>query len=192
VPAVATAFARDARDVRSGIEVLGGPPIVVKFTDGSQGMGVMLAESAVGAESIVGAFHVFNQHILVQPFVRGDGDLRVIVAGGRVVAAMRRRAAAGEFRNNLHRGGIAIVHHVSQAERRIALAAVRAVGLHAAGVDLIESPGGPLVLEVNASPGLQGIEAASGRNVAAALVSSLEARCRARAALPADQRQQLG
>ncbi len=176
VPAVATAFARDARDVRGGIEVLGGPPVVVKLSDGSQGMGVMLAESAAGAESIVGAFHVFNQHILVQPFLRGDGDLRLIVAGGRVVAAMRRRAAAGEFRNNLHRGGVAIVHHADAEERRIAVEAVRAVGLRAAGVDLMESPKGPLVLEVNASPGLQGIESASGRNVAAALVATLEAR----------------
>ncbi len=176
VPAVATAFARDARDVRGGIEVLGGAPVVVKLSDGSQGMGVMLAESAAGAESIVGAFHVFNQHILVQPFLRGDGDLRLIVAGGRVVAAMRRRAAAGEFRNNLHRGGVAVVHHAEPEERRIAIEAVRAVGLRAAGVDLMESPKGPLVLEVNASPGLQGIESASGRNVAAALVACLEAR----------------
>ena len=176
VPAVATAFARDARDVRGGIEVLGGPPVVVKLSDGSQGMGVMLAESAAGAESIVGAFHVFNQHILVQPFLRSDGDLRLIVAGGRVVAAMRRRAAAGEFRNNLHRGGIAVVHHAGAEEQRIAIEAVRAVGLRAAGVDLMESPRGPLVLEVNASPGLRGIESASGRNVAAALVRCLEAR----------------
>jgi ribosomal protein S6--L-glutamate ligase len=175
VPAVATAFARDARDIRGGIEILGGPPVVVKLSDGSQGLGVMLAESAAGAESIVGAFHVFNQHILVQPYLRGDGDLRLIVAGGRVVAAMRRRAAAGEFRNNLHRGGVAVVHHPAAAETRVALDAVRATGLRAAGVDLIESPSGPLVLEVNASPGLRGIEAASGRNVAARLVSCLEA-----------------
>jgi ribosomal protein S6--L-glutamate ligase len=176
VPAVATAFARDARDVRGGIEALGGPPVVVKLSDGSQGLGVMLAESAAGAESIVGAFHVFNQHILVQPYLRCDGDLRLIVAGGQVVAAMRRRAAQGEFRNNLHRGGVAVVHRTAPEERRVALEAARAIGLRVAGIDLIESPHGPLVLEVNASPGLRGIEAATGRNVAASLLRCLEAR----------------
>lgn len=178
VPMVATAFARDPRDARFGIDVLGGPPVVVKFSDGSQGLGVMLAESAMGAESIVGAFHVVNQNILVQPFLRGDGDLRLIVVGGRVVAAMRRRASDGDFRNNLHRGGIAAAHHPTPEERRVAVKAVRAVGLAVAGVDLLETPRGPLVLEVNSSPGLQGIESATGRNVAGRIVHFLESRGR--------------
>jgi len=184
VPMVATAFARDPRDVRFGIDVLGGPPVVVKFSEGSQGLGVMLAESAVGAESIVGAFHVVNQNILVQPFLSGDGDLRLIVVGGRVVAAMRRRAIRGEFRNNLHRGGVAVAHHPTTDERRVAVAAARAVGLAVAGVDLLETPHGPLVLEVNASPGLQGIESATGRNVAGMIVAFLEARFRAPGVTP--------
>lgn len=176
IPLVPTAFARKPADVRRAIADLGGPPCVIKFTDGAQGMGVMLAESAAGAESIADAFHNVNQNILLQPFIGAARDLRLFVVGGRVVAAMRRQAREGEFRANLHRGGVAVVHHPTPDQRATAIAATRALGLDAAGVDLLDTPQGPLVLEINASPGLRGIEAASGRNVALAILRFIESR----------------
>ncbi|MBP7148955.1 MAG: RimK family alpha-L-glutamate ligase [Acidobacteria bacterium] len=182
---VPTAFARHPRGVRQAVADIGGLPCVVKVTDGSQGFGVMLAESGPAVESIVEAFHNVRQNILLQQYVRSDGDLRLLVVGRRVVAAMRRRARDGDFRTNLHRGGFAEVHRATELECRIALRATRAVGLDVAGVDLIEGPQGPLLLEVNASPGLRGIESASGRNVASAIVRLLESRLRARRPQPA-------
>lgn len=176
IPLVPTAFARKPSDVRRAIQDLGGPPCVIKFTDGAQGLGVMLAESAAGAESIADAFHNVNQNIILQPFVNTDGDLRLFVVGRQVVGAMRRRARPGEFRANLHRGGVAEVHHPTPEQEATAVAAARALGLGVAGVDLLDTQRGPLVLEINASPGLRGIEAASGRNVALEIIRYIERR----------------
>ncbi len=174
VPLLPTAFARHPDDVQRVLPHIGGAPCVVKFTEGTQGVGVMLAESSLGAASIIEAMHAVKRDLILQRFVSVDGDARLIVIGNRVVAAMIRRPQQGDFRANLHRGGEAVVLHASAELQSIAVRAAQAVGLHCAGVDIVMTDQGPAVLEVNASPGLQGIEAASGRNVALEIIRYLE------------------
>jgi ribosomal protein S6--L-glutamate ligase len=149
---------------------------VIKLNEGSQGTGVVLAEKRSASQSVVEAFRGLYANFLVQEFIAEakGSDLRCFVVGGQVVAAMQRDATPGEFRANLHRGGTAIAAKLTQAEKRIAVDAAAALGLGIAGVDLLRSKRGPLVLEVNASPGLEGIEAASGVNVAEHIIRHLE------------------
>jgi ribosomal protein S6--L-glutamate ligase len=153
-----------------------GPPVVVKLLQGTQGIGVVLAETEQAASSVIEAFHGLDENILIQKFIKESrgADIRALVVGGRVVAAMRRQAVAGEFRSNLHRGGTATAFKLPADYRRTALAAARALGLRAAGVDLIESAEGPMVMEVNSSPGLEGISKATGVDVAAEIIQHLE------------------
>ena len=171
-----TAFVRDRESARSALEQVGGAPVIIKLTEGSQGAGVILADTKKTAEAIIEAFLVARQDIIVQKFVsesRGH-DLRALVVGDRVVAAMRRRAAPDEFRSNVHRGGRTERARLSPELEALALKSAQILGLRVAGVDLIESDDGPLVLEVNSSPGLEGIESATGIDVASAIVEHLE------------------
>jgi ribosomal protein S6--L-glutamate ligase len=171
-----TAFARDRDSVLPAIEQVGGPPVVIKLLEGSQGIGVILAETTKIAEAIIQTLHSARQNVVVQKFVhesRGR-DLRVLVVGDRVVAAMSRRAAGGDFRANVHCGGRTEPVKLEPAYERTAIRAAQVLGLRVAGVDLLESDSGPQLIEVNSSPGLQGIEAASGVDVAQAIVEHLE------------------
>ena len=173
VPVPPTLMARNPESVEWCIEQLGGPPVVLKLLQGTQGVGVMLAESLAAAEAILDAMWGLNQNILVQKFIaesRGT-DVRCIVVGDRVVGAMRRKARPGSFRSNIHRGGSGeCVDPLPPEMERVALAAARAVGLHVSGVDMLESADGPLVTEVNVSPGLEGIEAATGKDLALEII----------------------
>jgi ribosomal protein S6--L-glutamate ligase len=171
-----TAFARSIKDTNSLIDMVGGTPLIVKLLEGTQGRGVVLAETKKAAESVIDAFRGLQANILVQEFVKeaGGSDIRCIVIGGRVVAAMKRQAAPGEFRSNLHRGGNAEAVKLSTKERRTAVKAAKALGLSVAGVDLLRSDRGPLLLEVNSSPGLEGIENATGVDVAGEIIEFLE------------------
>lgn len=175
-----TGFAHTADDIPDLINMVGGAPLVVKLLEGTQGVGVVLCETRKAAESVIEAFFGIDVNIMVQEYIAeaGGADVRCFVIGDRVVAAMRRQAQPGEFRSNLHRGGSASVARISPAERRTAVAAARAMGLNVAGVDLIRSNHGPLVLEVNSSPGLEGIEEASGIDVASLVVEFIERNAR--------------
>ena len=168
----ATVFGDNPDDTSDLLSMLGPPPHVIKLNEGSQGAGVMLAEKLSSSRSVVEALRGLYANFLVQEFVaeaRG-ADLRCFVVGGRVVAAMRRQAPKGDFRSNLHRGGSARAVVPSRAEQEVAVRAAGVVGLGVAGVDMIRSRRGPLVLEINASPGLEGIEAATGVDIARAIV----------------------
>jgi ribosomal protein S6--L-glutamate ligase len=171
-----TVFTRQADHVPACIDRVDGPPVVVKLLQGTQGVGVVLAESARAAGSVIEAFHGLDQNILIQKFIREakGADIRALVVGRKVVAAMRRQAVPGEFRSNMHRGGKAKKIRLPAEYRKVALAAARVLGLRVAGVDLIESREGPMVMEVNSSPGLEGIEKTTGVNVADAIVEFLE------------------
>lgn len=171
-----TGFAHTADDIPDLINLVGGAPLVVKLLEGTQGVGVVLCETRKAAESVIEAFLGIDVNIMVQEYIgeSGGSDVRCLVVGDRVVASMRRQAQPGEFRSNLHRGGSAEPVRITPSERRTAVAAARAMGLNVAGVDLIRSNHGPLVLEVNSSPGLQGIEEASGINVADLVVDFIE------------------
>jgi ribosomal protein S6--L-glutamate ligase len=173
-----TGFAHATKDTSGLLDTVGGAPVVVKLLEGTQGMGVVLAETRKAAESVIGAFRQLDANILVQHYVKeaGGTDIRAFVVGGRVVAAMRRIAAPGEFRSNLHRGGTAEPVTLSRAERASAVKAAKALGLNVAGVDLLQSNEGPVVIEVNSSPGLQGIEGATGVDVAGAIIEFIEAK----------------
>jgi ribosomal protein S6--L-glutamate ligase len=173
-----TTFGHSARYTKGLIDGVGGAPVVVKLLEGTQGVGVVLAETRKAAESVIGAFRQLDANILVQEFVKeaGGEDIRAFVVGRKVVASMIRRAAPGEFRSNLHRGGSAEAVKLTPEERRTAVEAVRALGLNVAGVDLLRAERGPLVIEVNASPGLEGIEEASGIDVAAHVIRFIEGR----------------
>jgi ribosomal protein S6--L-glutamate ligase len=156
--------------------MVGGAPLILKLLEGTQGSGVVLTETKNAAESVIDAFRQLDANILVQEYIeeaRGT-DLRCIVVGGRVVAAMVRRAAEGDFRSNLHRGGTAESAKLTTKERRTAVKAAKALGLNVAGVDLLRSDRGPLVLEVNSSPGLEGIEQTTGVDVASEMIEFLE------------------
>ena len=171
-----TGFASSPRDIDGLLETVGGAPLVIKLLEGTQGVGVVLAETRSAAESVIGAFKQLNANILVQEFIKesGGSDIRVIVVGGKVVAAMRRQAAPGEFRSNLHMGGTAEKVRLLPEERSIAVRAAKTLGLNVSGVDIVRSNHGPVVLEVNSSPGLEGIEGSSGVDVAGAIIRFLE------------------
>lgn len=171
-----TSFARSPKDIEGLIDIVGGPPLVVKLLEGTQGVGVVLAETNKAAESVIAAFRQLDANILVQEFIRearGE-DVRAFVIGDKVVAAMLRRAADGEFRSNLHRGGRAELTKLSPEERSTAIRSARALGLRVAGVDMLRSNHGPVVMEVNSSPGLEGVERVTGKDVAASIIEYIE------------------
>lgn len=171
-----TSFAHSTKDVAGVIDMVGGAPLVVKLLEGTQGVGVVLAETRKAAESVIGAFRQLDANILVQEFIKeaGGSDLRALVVGNRVVASMERVAPPGEFRSNVHRGAAARKVTLTPEERAAAKRAASLLGLHVAGVDLMRSNHGPVVLEVNSSPGLEGIEAATGVDVAGKIIDYLE------------------
>jgi ribosomal protein S6--L-glutamate ligase len=171
-----TGFAHSTKDINGLLDTVGGPPVVVKLTEGTQGMGIVLAETRKAAESVISAFRQLDANILVQEFIReaGGADIRAFVVGNRVVASMRRQSPPGEFRSNLHRGGTADRIRLTPEERAVAVRAARTMGLDVCGVDLVRSKHGPLVLEVNSSPGLEGIEGTSGVDVARRIVEWIE------------------
>ncbi|PKM06183.1 MAG: 30S ribosomal protein S6--L-glutamate ligase [Gammaproteobacteria bacterium HGW-Gammaproteobacteria-4] len=170
-----TVFGDNPDDTADLLHMLGPAPHVIKLNEGTQGNGVILAESQTASRSVIEAFRGLYANFLVQEFIaEAEGaDLRCFVVGGKVVAAMRRAAKPGEFRSNLHRGGTATAAKLSPQERELALRAAKVMGLGVAGVDMLRSNRGPLVLEVNSSPGLEGIEAASGVDVAAAVIDHI-------------------
>ncbi|HXV72032.1 MAG TPA: 30S ribosomal protein S6--L-glutamate ligase [Acidimicrobiia bacterium] len=171
-----TSFAHSIQDIDGLLDVVGGTPVVVKLLEGTQGLGVVLAETKKAAESVIGAFRQLDANILVQQFIKeaGGADIRAFVVGGKVVAAMRRQGAPGDFRSNLHRGGRAEVIKLNPSERSTAVRAAKSMGLSVAGVDLLQSDEGPMVLEVNSSPGLEGIEGASGIDIADLILEYIE------------------
>lgn len=171
-----TAFAHDTRQADEIIEIAGGAPVVIKLLEGTQGIGVVLGETRKSAKSVVEAFRGVNVNILVQEFVQeAEGtDIRALVVGGKVVAAMQRTGASDDFRSNLHRGGKATALKITPVERATAISAARSMGLNVAGVDMLRARRGPVVMEVNSSPGLEGIETATGVDVAAAMIGFLE------------------
>ncbi len=171
-----TGFASSPNDANDLIKIAGGPPLVIKLLEGTQGIGVVLAETSKAAESVIESFMCLKANIMVQEFITESNgeDLRCFVVGDKVVAAMKRTAKSGEFRSNLHRGGTAANVVLTKEEKKTAIKATKILGLNVAGVDIIRSNRGPLVLEVNSSPGLQGIEAASKKNVAAAIIEFIE------------------
>ena len=171
-----TSFAHSAQDISGILDVVGGTPVVVKLLEGTQGLGVVLAETKKAAESVIGAFRQLDANILVQEFIKeaGGSDIRAFVVGGKVVAAMRRTGAPGDFRSNLHRGGSAEVVKLSPKERATAVRAAKSMGLNVAGVDMLQAEEGPVVLEVNSSPGLEGIEGASGVDIADLIIEYIE------------------
>ncbi len=175
-----TAFANDSTRTDDLLGIVGGAPVVIKLLEGTQGIGVVLSETHKSAKSVVEAFHGADIAILVQEFIKeAEGrDIRVFVIGRRIVAAMERTGAKGDFRSNLHRGGSAKVVELSAAEKATALKATRAMGLNVAGVDMLRSAHGPVVMEVNSSPGLEGIEQTSGKDVALAMISFIEKNAR--------------
>ena len=173
-----TGFAHSTKDVDGLINAVGGAPLVVKLLEGTQGIGVVLAETRKAAESVIEAFRGLEANILVQEYIKeaGGSDVRCFVVGGRVIAAMQRQARPGEFRSNLHRGGTAVAAKLTPEERSTAVRAAKAMGLNVAGVDVLRSNHGPVVMEVNSSPGLEGIERATGVDVAGRIVDFLEKR----------------
>jgi ribosomal protein S6--L-glutamate ligase len=171
-----TGFARTTKDIGDLIQMVGGAPLVVKLLEGTQGIGVVLCETKKAAESVLEAFMGLDVSIMVQEYIKeaGGADIRCFVVGGKVVAAIKRQAQPGEFRSNLHRGGSASLIKITPEERSTAVRAAKIMGLNVAGVDLLRSNHGPLVMEVNSSPGLEGIEAATGKDVAGMIIAFLE------------------
>ena len=171
-----TGFAHSPGDTQDLVRMMGGSPLVIKLLEGAQGMGVVLAETPQAAESVIDAFAGLKANILVQEFIKEAdcSDIRCFVIGGKVVAAMKRQAKPGEFRSNLHQGGSSEAVKITPEERMIAVRAVKIMGLNVAGVDMMRSNHGPLVLEVNSSPGLKGIEAISGVDVAEQIIHFIE------------------
>jgi ribosomal protein S6--L-glutamate ligase len=169
-------FTNYSRDVNEVIEAVGGVPLVVKLLEGTQGLGVVLAENRNAAASVIEAFNGLKARIIVQEFIEEahGSDLRVLVVDGQVIGAMKRKALEGEFRSNLHRGGSAELVDLSSEEEETAIKAAAAMGLGVAGVDLLQSDRGPLIIEVNSSPGLEGIETATGKNIAGKIIEYLE------------------
>ena len=171
-----TGFANKPDDVQDVIKLVGGAPLVVKLLEGTQGIGVVLAETRQAAESVIEAFMGLKANILVQEFIAeaGGSDIRCFVIGDRVVASMRRQGKAGDFRSNLHRGGAASLIRITPEERATAVRAAQTLGLNVAGVDLLRSNHGPVVMEVNSSPGLEGIERATGKDIAGMIFDLIE------------------
>jgi ribosomal protein S6--L-glutamate ligase len=173
-----TGFAHNPDDIQDLLQQVGGTPTVIKLLEGTQGIGVVLAETKKAAESVIQAFMGLKANIMVQEFIKeaGGADIRCFVVGGKVVAAMKRQGPEGEFRSNLHRGGSASLVRLTPGERSTAVRAAKVMGLEVCGVDLLRSNHGPVVMEVNSSPGLEGIEAASGKDVAGIIVEYMEKR----------------
>ncbi|MDJ0582059.1 30S ribosomal protein S6--L-glutamate ligase [Crocosphaera sp.] len=170
-----TGFAHDAEDIDGLLEFVGGVPVVIKLLEGTQGIGVVLAETRNAAKSVIEAFRQLDANILVQEFIQEavGVDLRCFVVGSTVVAAMKRQGAEGDFRANLHQGGKADMVELTPEEQKIAVKAAKSMGLNVAGVDMLRSNHGPVVIEVNSSPGLEGIEKASGIDVAKKIIEFL-------------------
>ena len=171
-----TGFASKPDDVDDLIKNVGGAPLVIKLLEGTQGIGVVLADTNKAAKSIIEAFMGLKANILVQEFIKeaGGADIRCFVVGDKVVAAMKRQGAEGEFRSNLHRGGSAKLIKLTKEERATAVNAAKVMGLNMCGVDILQSSRGPVVMEVNSSPGLEGIENATGKDVAGIIIEFLE------------------
>ena len=176
VPIPQTVFSINPRKIDEQIELLGGPPVIIKLQEGTQGLGVILAESKKSAKSIMDTFYNMNASFLLQEFIEESNgeDVRAIVVGNRVVASMKRKGEVDEFRSNIHRGGSGQIAELSQKEKRMALHATKYLGLPVAGVDMIRSNKGPLLIEVNASPGLQGVEAYTKVNIAEQIIKYIE------------------
>ncbi|GAA4313321.1 30S ribosomal protein S6--L-glutamate ligase [Nibribacter koreensis] len=171
-----TAFTNYSKEVKQLIAEVGGAPLVIKLLEGTQGLGVVLAETGKAAESVIEAFHNLKARIIVQEFIAESkgADIRVFVVNGEVVGAMKRQGKEGEFRSNLHRGGSATLIKLSRAEKAAALMAAKSLGLDVAGVDMLQSKRGPLILEVNSSPGLEGIEKATQKDIAGKIIEFTE------------------
>ncbi len=171
-----TAFAHSIKDVDGIIRAVGGAPLVIKMLEGTQGIGVVLAETHKAAQSVIEAFMGLDANFLVQEFIHeaNGADIRAFVVGNQVVAAMQRQAPEGEFRSNIHRGGTATAIELSEEERDTAVSSAHILGLNVAGVDMMRSERGPLVLEVNSSPGLEGIEKSNKIDVADKIVEFIE------------------
>ncbi len=171
-----TAFAKHPKDTGHLIKQVGGAPLIIKLLEGTQGLGVVLAETQKAAKSVIEAFHGLNANILVQEFIKesGGADIRAFVVDGQVVGAMKRQGAEGEFRSNLHRGGTGSVIELSEEEKTAAILSAKALNLRIAGVDMLQSSRGPLIIEVNSSPGLEGIEKATGTDIAGTIVKYVE------------------
>ena len=171
-----TVFSNYSRDVERTIKEVGGTPVVIKLLEGTQGLGVVLAENKKAAISVVEAFNGLKARVIVQEFIKEakGADVRAFVVDGHVVGAMKRQAKEGEFRSNLHRGGTAEVIELTHEEEIAAIKAANALKLGVAGVDILQSERGPLIIEVNSSPGLEGIEAATGKDIAAQMIKYIE------------------
>jgi len=171
-----TTFAHDPKQTEEVLALAGGAPLVIKLLEGTQGLGVVLADTDRSAKSVIEAFRASGTNILIQEFIKeaGGTDIRVIVIGGRVIAAMKRTGAEGEFRSNLHRGGSAELIKLSPEERSTAVRAAKAMGLNACGVDMLRANHGAVVMEVNSSPGLEGVEKATGLDVAGKMIEFIE------------------
>lgn len=171
-----TGFAHSPDDVNDLIQMVNGPPLVIKLLEGTQGIGVVLAETRKAAESVIEAFLGLNVSVMVQEYIKeaGGADIRCFIVGGRVIAAMKRQAKEGEFRSNLHRGGTATLVKLTPEERATATRAAKIMGLNVAGVDILRSSHGPVVMEVNSSPGLQGIEKSTNKDVASMIIRFIE------------------
>lgn len=175
-----TGFAHSTKETEDLIRLTGGAPLVIKLLEGTQGIGVVLAETDKAATSVIEAFRGLKANILVQEFIKESGgeDIRCFVIGDRVVAAMKRKGKEGEFRSNLHRGGTAEMIRITPEERSTAVRAAKIMGLNVSGVDLLRSNHGPVVMEVNSSPGLEGIEKASGKDIAGSVIRYIEMNAR--------------
>ena len=171
-----TGFAKKSSNVKDLIKTVGGAPVVIKLLEGTQGIGVVLADTDKAAESIIEAFMGIHANILVQEFIKeaGGADIRCLVVGGKVIAAMKRQGAEGEFRSNLHRGGSADLIKLTKEERATAVGAAKVMGLNLCGVDILQSNHGPVVMEVNSSPGLEGIETVTKKDVAGMVFEYIE------------------
>ena len=172
-----TAYANDPKQAEEIIKAVKGPPVVIKLLEGTQGIGVVLAETMSSAKSVIEAFRGANVNILVQEFIKeaGGTDIRALVVGGKVVATMKRTGAADDFRSNLHRGGSAELIKITPAERATAVNAAKRMGLNVCGVDMLRSNHGPVIMEVNSSPGLEGIEKATGKDIAGMIIDFIAA-----------------
>jgi ribosomal protein S6--L-glutamate ligase len=175
-----TGFANAPGDTDDLLKLVGGAPVVIKLLEGTQGVGVVLAETKKAAESVIEAFRGLKANFMVQEFIKeaGGADIRCFVIGDKVVASMMRKGKEGEFRSNLHRGGTASLVKITPEERKTAVRSARIMGLNVAGVDLLRSDRGPVVMEVNSSPGLEGIEAATGKDVASMVIQFIEKNAR--------------
>jgi ribosomal protein S6--L-glutamate ligase len=171
-----TVFASNKSNAKDIIELSGGTPLVLKILEGTQGVGVVLVDSEKAAKSVLDAFYGMEVHLLVQEFIEeaGGADIRALIVGGEVVGAMKRQGSEGDFRSNLHQGGSATAHKLSRKEKSTALSAAKAMGLGVCGVDMIPSKRGPLVMEVNSSPGLEGIEKSTQLDIAIKIMDYIE------------------